>query len=310
MTFNQIEYLLALDKHRSFVKAAKKSFVSQPAMTMQIQKLEEELGVILFDRSKKPLIPTEVGTQLITQAKTVHIEVLKMKYLVSSYMGEIAGILNLAIIPTLAPYLVPRFANRFTETYPKVKLRIRETETDQMISELKSGELDVGVAVTPIEESKIVTLPLFYEPIWLLVSPQHSLSKKSKIHPSDLQPEGLFLLREGNCFRTQTLNICAQASKKVFKDFDYESASLESLKRVVIHRGGYTLIPELAKDNLSKDEENFVKPFLGQTPVREVSFVLNRDFIKKRIVEKLQEEIQLSVSLQSQLKQDEIIVNP
>ncbi len=291
MTLDQLRYIVALDSERNFVRAAEKCFITQPALTIQIQKLEEELGVVIFDRSKKPLIPTDIGQQIIEQAKFVLQETHKIKELVREYEQDLSGELKLGIIPTLAPYLVPLFINDFLNRYPYVQITIIEKQTETIIARLKNGDLDVGIFVTPWNDPGIRVKPLFYETFYVYVSPEHFLFKKKNITYANLAIDDIWLLEEGNCFRNQVINICQVSREKNKPPFRYESASIEALKKIVETRAGVTLIPELALSNIPEANLFMLRPFKKPVPVREVSLVTSRSYVKKRLIEKLEESI-------------------
>jgi len=290
MTIQQLEYLIAVDKHRHFGNAAESCFVTQPTLSAQLGKLEKGLGVILFDRSKMPVIPTEIGVQIIAQAKKVVSESKGIMELVAQLKGDISGTIKLAIIPTLAPYLLHLFIRRFLEKYPNVKLEVQEMVTEEIIRRLKNDELDLGIVVTPLEESGIVEKPMFYEKFYAYLSKNHPLLKEKEINASQVKAEDLWVLQQGHCFRDQVLNFCDQASSG-HKNFHYESGSLEGLKNMVNRYQGMTLLPELATHELSDEEKGRLRPFAGSVPTREVSIILNRSFLKQKLVELLYREI-------------------
>lgn len=290
MTIQQLEYLIAVDKHRHFGNAAESCFVTQPTLSAQLGKLEKGLGVILFDRSKMPVIPTEIGVQIIAQAKKVVSESKGIMELVAQLKGDISGTIKLAIIPTLAPYLLHLFIRRFLEKYPNVKVEVQEMVTEEIIRRLKNDELDLGIVVTPLEESGIVEKPMFYEKFYAYLSKNHPLLKEKEINARQVKAEDLWVLQQGHCFRDQVLNFCDQASSG-HKNFHYESGSLEGLKNMVNRYQGMTLLPELATHELSDEEKGRLRPFAGSVPTREVSIILNRSFLKQKLVELLYREI-------------------
>ena len=291
MTLDQLRYIVALDSERNFVRAAEKCFITQPALTLQIQKLEEELGVIIFDRSKKPLVPTDIGRPIIEQAKFILQETDKIRETVKEYRQDLSGELKLGIIPTLAPYLVPLFINDFLARYPHVEITITEKQTETIIAQLKNSELDAGVFVTPWNDPHIRLAPMFYETFYVYVSPEHPLFRKKYVSYTDLALDDIWLLEEGNCFRNQVINICRVAPQKDKPAFRYESASIEALKKIVETRAGLTLIPELALSSIPESNCFMLRSFKKPVPVREVSLVTSRSYVKKRLIEKLHEQI-------------------
>lgn len=294
MTIQQLEYIIAVDRFRHFGHAAEACFVTQPTLSAQVSKLERELDVIIFDRSKMPVIPTETGELLISQAKRVVSESKAIYETVAQLKGDTAGLLKLGIIPTLAPYLLPLFIRSFIQKYPKVKLQVQEMVTEDIIKKLKNDELDLGIVVTPLEEQGIVEKPIFYEKFYAYLSEDHNLLAKDKIRIAEVLGEDLWVLQQGHCFRDQVLALCEQ-SKSPRVNFQYESGSLEGLKNLVNRYEGVTLLPELATFDLTAEEKSRVRPFEGEQPIREVSLVLTRSYLKKRLVELLYQEITVSV---------------
>ena len=290
MTIQQLEYIIAVDKYRHFGHAAESCFVTQPTLSAQVSKLERELDVILFDRSKMPVIPTEIGTQIIDQAKRVVSESKGIMELVSQLKGDISGVIKLGIIPTLAPYLLHRFIKSFLEKYPHVKLQVEETVTEEIVRKLKNDELDLGIVATPLEEPGIVEKPMFYEKFLAYLSEYHPLLQKSKVSGKDLESDDMWMLQQGHCFRDQVLNLCNQ-SKFQRMNFHYESGSLEGLKNMVNQYRGITLLPELSTLSMDEDEKRRLRAFEGEVPMREISIVLTRSFLKKKLVELLYHEI-------------------
>ncbi|MEN2280757.1 LysR substrate-binding domain-containing protein [Algoriphagus sp. SE2] len=294
MTIQQLEYLIAVDKHRHFGHAAESCFVTQPTLSAQLSKLERDLGVILFDRSKMPVIPTEIGVQIISQAKKVVSESKGILELVANLKGDISGVIKLGIIPTLAPYLLHLFIRNFLEKYPKVKMEVQEMVTEEIIRKLKNDELDLGIAVTPLLENGIVEKPMFYEKFYAYLSKDHPLLKENLFEPEMVKQEDLWILRQGHCFRDQVINLCDQTMSGP-SNFHYESGSLEGLKNMVNKYKGVTLLPELATVDLSEEEKSRIRPFAGVPPTREVSIILNRSYLKQKLVELLYNEITDSI---------------
>jgi len=296
MTLTQIEYVLAIAEHGSFVEAAKKRYVTQPALTTQVKNLEEELGVMIFDRTKKPIIPTTIGNQIIEQAKEVVSQSRKLHDLVGEYQKVEKGDLAIGIIPTISPYLVPLFINNFGENNKEVNVSVQEEITEEIIRKLKNGQLDVGIIATPIETTGIVHIPLYYEKFYGYVSRANVNYHKATINIAELDINDIWLLKEGNCFRDQVMNICNQSKKQMFRDnFRFESHSIESLKRIVEVKNGMTLIPELSLPTISSKNKDMVKELEGITPVREISLVVTRQFLKRRIIDRLMYSIQESI---------------
>jgi len=290
MTIQQLEYLIAVDKHRHFGNAAESCFVTQPTLSAQLGKLERDLGVILFDRSKMPVIPTEIGVQIIAQAKRVLSESKGIFELVAHLKGDISGVVKLGIIPTLAPYLLHLFIRNFVEKYPKVNLVVQEMVTEEVVKKLKNDELDLGIVVTPLDETGILEKPMFYEKFYAYLSQDHPLLREEFFDPTKVKKEDFWVLQQGHCFRDQVLNLCDQTMSGP-TNFHYESGSLEGLKNMVNRYQGVTLLPELATMELSKEERGRLRPFKGTAPIREVSIILNRSFLKQKLVELLFNQI-------------------
>ncbi len=292
MTIVQLEYLVAVDTYRSFVVAAQKCFVTQPTLSMQIQKLEDTLGVKLFDRSKQPVTPTEIGIDIIYQARMVLAESEKIKEIVSDRQKELSGELRVGIIPTISPYIFPKILHGFSEKYPQVKVSVWEQTKEQIIQQLKSGTLDCGILSTPLHESSLTEIPVFYENFVAYVSKHSKLSKKKSIVTDDIDIDEIWVLNEGHCMREQVLNICQRRkSTKGFQHFEYNTGSIETLKRMVDQNNGATILPELALADLTDKQMDKVRYFKSPEPAREVSLVIQRNFLKRRMIEALKNEI-------------------
>ncbi|MDB5124921.1 MAG: DNA-binding transcriptional regulator OxyR [Mucilaginibacter sp.] len=292
MTITQLEYIVAVDTYRSFVLAAEKCFVTQPTLSMQVQKLEDTLGVKLFDRSKQPVVPTEIGIEIVTQARILLSESEKIREIITDRKKELSGELKLGIIPTVAPYILPKVLCSFIEKYPQVKLIVWEQTTEQIIQQLKSGQIDCGILSTPLREATLTEIPVFYENFVAYVSKNSKLSKKKNISPEDIDIEEIWMLNEGHCMREQVLNICQRRkATERFKHLEYNIGSVETLKRMVDQSSGATILPELALSDLSDKQLDKVRYFKAPEPAREVSIVIQRNFLKRRMIEALKNEI-------------------
>ena len=241
-----------------------------------------------------PVIPTEIGAQLIAQAKRVVSESKGIFETISQMKGDIGGMIKLGIIPTLAPYLLHLFIGKFLDKFPKVQLQVEEMVTEEVVKRLKNDELDLGIVATPLDEQGILEQPLFYEKFYAYFSKNHPLLKKQSIIADELLGSDLWVLQQGHCLRDQVLSICDQ-SKFERMNFHYESGSLEGLKNMVDRYKGVTLLPELATLNLNPEEKSRLRPFSGEQPSREVSIILTRSFLKKKLVELLYREIVESI---------------
>ncbi|MCQ6961523.1 hydrogen peroxide-inducible genes activator [Mucilaginibacter aquariorum] len=292
MTITQLEYIIAVDTYRSFVMAANKCFVTQPTLSMQVQKLEDTLGVKLFDRSHQPVIPTEIGEEIIAQARILLAESEKIKEIITDRQKELSGELKVGIIPTVSPYILPKILNGFIQKYPQVKLIVWEQTTEQIIQQLKQGTLDCGILSTPLHESTLTEIPVFYENFVAYASKNSKLYKKKTISPDDIDMEEIWVLNEGHCMREQVLNICQRRkATKGFQHFEYNTGSVETLKRMVDMNNGATILPELALAEMSDRQRDRVRYFKSPEPAREVSIVMHRNFLKRRMIEALKNEI-------------------
>ena len=291
MTLIQLEYIVAVDTYRSFVVAADKCHITQPTLSMQIQKLEEFLNVKIFDRSRQPVIPTEIGSQIIDQARLVLQENQKIKELISSQQKDIVGELKIGIIPTVAPYLLPKVISAMLEKYPELKLLIWEYTTEDIIHHLKTGVIDCGILATPLIDQNIAETPMYYENFVSYINKNSKLFKKKTIDANDLEDENIWLLNEGHCMRTQVLNICRSTKNNRLQSLTYNTGSVETLIRMVDVNNGATLLPELAIKELNSKQLNKIRYFKSPEPVREISLVTHKNFVKKRMLNTLREEI-------------------
>ncbi|MCB0704153.1 MAG: hydrogen peroxide-inducible genes activator [Saprospiraceae bacterium] len=283
MNLHQLEYLLAIDTHRHFERAAKDCHVTQPTLSMMIRKLEQELDVVLFDRSKHPTIPTPIGVKLINQARVILEEVTKFREIGLEAKNVLSGELNLGVIPTLAPYLIPRFLKPFLDAYPNIFLRIYENTTTNLIDLLKKGQIDAALLVTPLNDKSIIEHPLFYEEFFVYST---SSFNKRYLFPKDINPEELWLLEEGHCFRSQILNLC-ELQKASNARMEYYAGSLETLIQIVRQHKGTTILPELSTYNLLPEDLKKLVRFAPPAPIREVSMVQHRNQLKKRLIDPL-----------------------
>ncbi|MDX2247911.1 MAG: LysR substrate-binding domain-containing protein [Bacteroidia bacterium] len=289
MTLQQLEYIVALDDHRHFVKASEQCFVSQPNLTMQVKKLEDEIGVKIFDREKKPVQPTEVGREIISRARQILRETRQLKEFVEYEKDSIEGEFKMGIIPTLAPYLLPYFLPVFMKAHPRVHLKIQELQTSQIVSKIENGMIDLGILVTPLKETSIREIPVFYEPFLLYLPENHRLLEQKLLIAEDLDPSEVLVLDEGHCFRAQALSICSHIQKGSSIGFDYQSGSIEALKNLVRKGVGFTLVPELSV--MDEPVSTHVRRFAEPEPVREVSIVVHNNFIKEAVINRLRDTI-------------------
>ena len=292
MTIVQLEYVLAVDTQRNFARAAEKCFVSQPTLSMQLQKLEEELGEKLFDRSKQPVIPTERGRKVIVQARNVLREFKKIPEIIQESKMEIIGELRLGIIPTVAPYLLPLFITDFLSAYPEVNLVIEELVTDEILKRLANDSVDAGIASTPLQEPSVSEIPLYYEPVVAYISAAHHLYAREQVSLKDLQTNDLWTLGEGHCFRSQVVNLCQKGgAQKQTGNLEYQNGSMEFLARLAEITGKMTLLPEMATYDWSEERKQGVRPIEDPAPVREISLIVQRNHAKQYMLDLLKQMI-------------------
>ena len=286
MNLQQLEYIVALDIYRNHAKAAEHCHVTQPTLSMMVKKLEGELGVRIFDKGQ-PLKPSPSGEIIVSRARQILQEIRNLKEFIRDEKDSIHGEFRLGVIPTLAPYLLPRFLNEFLENNPGTSFTVMEMQTEDIVKNLKTGRLDVGILVTPLDNKEIREIPVFYEPILLYTSQNLKYYDQEKVNLKSLSTENLLLLEEGHCFRGQVMNLCPAKGKRSHHQLNYQSGSFETLKAMVDNNYGYTLIPEMAVDTKRKQ----VKHFTGPEPVREVSLAVHYGFVKEMLLIKLREAI-------------------
>lgn len=291
MTITQLQYVLAVAEHKNFTLAAEKCFVTQPTLSMQIQKVEEELDIIIFDRSKKPIQLTEVGQKIVAQAKNIVNEADRIKDIVDQQKGFIGGEFRLGIIPTVMPTLLPMFLNNFIKKYPKVKLIIEELNTTEIVTKLKNGHLDAAIAATPLEEEKIKEIVLYYEPFMVYVPKEHPKFNKSELEINDLNIDEILLLQDGHCFRDGILNLCKNNGVNAESKFQIESGSFETLIKLADEGLGITLLPYLHTLDLKDADKLKLKHFIEPKPAREISLLFPKNELKIHIIEALRTTI-------------------
>ncbi|PHS09482.1 MAG: DNA-binding transcriptional regulator OxyR [Kordia sp.] len=291
MTITQLNYVLAVAEHQNFTKAAEHSFVTQPTLSMQIQKLEDELSVKIFDRSKKPIELTEVGKKIVAQAKNIVNESDRITDIIDQEKGFIGGEYRIGIIPTIMPTLLPMFLKTFIQNYPKVQLKIKELTTPEIIKQLNDGQLDAALAATPLDDDNLIERPLYYEPFVGYIPENHRLSDHKNIAVADLSLDDILLLEDGHCFRDGIINLCSASKNSTPKKFQLESGSFETLTKLANEGLGMTLLPYLhSKQLIHADEEN-LKHFNDPKPAREVSLLYHKNELKIQITNALKETI-------------------
>jgi LysR family transcriptional regulator, hydrogen peroxide-inducible genes activator len=292
MTLTQLSYIVAVANHGSFGLAARKCHVTQPTLSMQIQKLEDLLGVIIFDRSKQPVVPTAIGARLIEQARIILRESDRLQEIVRTESGQIQGAFRLGIIPTIAPYLLPLFLQKFIDHYPSVHLTVEELETAVIVQRLKEDTLDAGILATPLHDNGILENKLYDEPFFVCLSQKDPLAQKKELQEKDLPVERILLLNEGNCLRDQMINLCQFKARTPKQDqrLHFESGSLTTLIRLVEQGSGFTIVPWLALDTVPTGS-CVTRPFARPQPVREISLIVHRSYVKHNILEALRKEV-------------------
>lgn len=291
MTITQLLYVLAVAEHKNFTLAAEKSFVTQPTLSMQIQKLEDELGVLLFDRTTKPIQPTEVGMVIIKQAQRIVDEADRIKDLIDQQKGFIGGEFKLGIIPTITPTLLPMFLKNFINTHKKVNLIIEEYTTEEIIVRLRNGHLDAAIVATPLVEADLVENVLYYEPFVGYMPKEFREAGQTELAPDTLDLKELLLLQDGHCFRDGILNICQSKQVTDDKAFKLESGSFETLIRLANEGLGYTLLPYLHTLELKEADQVNLIQFKNPKPAREVSLIYSKNELKIQIINALKETI-------------------
>ncbi len=280
MTIQQLEYIIAVNKYRHFVTASEKCGVKQPTLSMMIQKLETELDVTIFDRSKHPIEPTAIGVRIIEQAESSIRELRKVKELVVAETESLLGPLTIGVIPTLAPYLVPQFIKIFRSMFSEVNLTMTEMNTATLIEALKKESLDMFIAATPLENEDLYEIPLYYERFIAYFSPEHPF-RDIPLSANNMPQENLWVLEEGHCLRDQLFNFCKSTLPY---NQSFEAGSIDTLVRIVDTNGGYSVIPELHMSFLSEEQQKNVREITETPAIREISIVIKKNFIKERMI--------------------------
>lgn len=311
MTLVQLRYIVAVDTYRHFATAAEKSFVTQPTLSMQIHKLEEALDVLIFDRSKQPVEPTEIGKKIIHQARLILQEADRIQEMIHADKGMVTGEFKLGIIPTVSTNLLPRFLQSFMERYPDVHLQVEELQTEDIVSRLRKDQLDAGLVATPLKENGILEKPLYYEPFMAYVPEGHRLEKEEFVLTSELNVDDMLLLKSGHCFRNSVLNLCKRAFGGNGSDnerrVDLQSGNFETLIQLSKQGFGMTLIPYLTAVDMKKSERKFIKPIDKPRPSREISLIYSRAQLKLIIIEKLAEVILSSIPARLKKAGEEVV---
>lgn len=280
MTIHQLEYIVALNRQRHFVKAAEECGVAQPTLSAMIRKLEEELEIVIFDRDKHPIEPTPIGERIIRQAERTLEEMNKINEMVHSEVEALSGSLRIGVIPTVAPYLIPSFISTFKENYPQIELAITEMRTAMILQQLKHSLIDMAILSTPIDNQDFLEIPLYYEKYVAYFSPAYNKNKIS-LKATEMPTEQLWVLQEGHCARTQIFNFCHSEN---IHNSTYEAGSIDTLIKIVDKNGGYTVIPELHTQFLSSKQMKNIREITSPPAIREISIIIRKDYIKERMI--------------------------
>ena len=284
MTIVQMQYILAVARWGSFTMAAEKCFVTQPTLSMQIQKLEEQLDVQIFDRNKKPVAVTPIGSKIVEQASIVIGEAMRIKDIIDSEKNSVSGDFRLGIIPTVMPTLLPLFLRTYMKKYPKVTLHVEEIQTPNMLEALKDGMIDAGIAATPLQEPDIIEHPLYLEPMVAFVDENSDLYRKKKVTPEDISRQQLLLLENGHCFRNSVLNLCQDAKKTTAEQkFRLSSGNFETLVGLSKDGFGTTVLPYLNTLSLRSEDTRFIREFTAPVPSREISLIHSSSQLRMQV---------------------------
>lgn len=293
MSLTQLEYIVAVAREKNFRKAAKTCFVTQPTLSAQIQKYEDVLGVLIFDRSKNPIIPTRIGEEIIHQAKIVLKEVREIQEIISRDKGVVKGEVRIGVIPTISPYLLPLFLNSLYKKYPDLELNILEKTTPECLLALNNEEIDVAILATPENQKAYYQEMLYKENLDLYINLNHPFAKKNKVKVGELKSNEIWLLEEGHCLRDEILSVCRfrSAPKSLPHNLNLKIGSLESIRYLVSENFGYTLLPHSATMKLSKEEQKQIRPLYDPVPFRTVNLTYSRVHVKKAAIAALKEMI-------------------
>ncbi len=290
MNIQQIQYVLAVAENKHFEQAAEKCFITQSTLSTMISKFEDEINIKIFDRKKKPVSVTAEGQVIIEQLKIIWKDIEQFTELTKEIKGEVKGTLTISVIPTVAPFLLPLFLQNFAAKFPELIIKVKEQTTGEIIRQIKSRELDIGIISIPVQDKDILELKLYDEPFVFYDAKNKNASKKS-IDKIDLS--NLCLLEEGHCMRTQVVKLCEIHNKEFASklNFEYKAGSIDSLLRFVKANKATTLLPYLSVVDLSDEEKSLISNFVAPIPYRTIGLVTHRHFVKKKILEMLQKEI-------------------
>ncbi len=281
MNLRDLKYIVEVDAEKHFAKAAQKCFVSQPALSMQIKKLEDEIGVQIFERGNNDILTTEVGKKIIQKAQKILFEASEMKKIAENFKDPFAGEFRIGAFPTLSPYLFPKITQKISKKFLKLKLLLIEEKTDELIKKLQNGELDASFIAMPILGNDFESEKIFEEPFLLAVPKNHELSKKKKITKADLHGKSLMLLEEGHCLRNQALEACS--TLEAFEKEDFRATSLETLRQMVIAGVGITLMPRISKQK--EDKISYIE--IINAPRRTIGLCWRKGYVKKGLIKEI-----------------------
>lgn len=290
MNLQQLEYIIAVDRTKSFSLAAEQCFITQATLSTMVKRLEEELGVVLFDRKSSPVMTTDYGKAVVELARQAISGVARIREITGQRKGSVNGVLRVGIIPTIANSVLPLMLPSLISKYPKLKLEIREITTQSILKQLRSGEIDAGVLSTPVTgDEEYEQQVLYYEALFVYGTP--ILKKKKYILPKELVNEKIWLLEEGHCLRDQFINLCSLRKKNLNDQFKFDSNSFDTLLNMADQFGGLTVVPELYVKSMSKEKRGKIYQFVAPYPVREVSMLVHRPHVKTHLVDVLASEI-------------------
>lgn len=291
MTIIQLEYLLAVANCGSFSAAAEKCFVTQPSLSMQIKNLEEELGIVLLDRTRKPVVPTNAGEAVLRQARETVKAFEAIREIVANLKNDVSGTLRLGIIPTIAPYLLHRLIPDFTKKYPKVDLMIREMKSRDIIHALRHDMLDAAIMSGGTIPDDIQEADLFNDRFFVYVSPDHPLRQRNNIRIEDIDPRRMLLLSEGNCLRDQILELCLPR-KNTTRQYAFDCDSIETLMRIVDSTpNSFTVVPEMVTEFIEEPHRSQLKTLAKGAVSRKISIAVRRTYAKSSLIAALKESI-------------------
>lgn len=296
MNIQQFQYILAVAEYKHFELAAEKCFITQSTLSTMISKFEDEIGIQIFDRKKKPVQLTNEGILIIEQLKTITNNIDQLQELVKEVRGEVKGNFTVSVIPTVAPFLLPLFLQEFAAKFPSLNIKVKEETTSEIIKKLKSRELDIGILSTPLDDKDLIEIKLYDEP-FVFFDASEVVNKS--ISMKKIKMKNLYLMEEGHCMRTQVLQLCDLSKKHVGTklNFEYTAGSIDSLLRFVKANKATTLLPFLSVIDFSETEKMHLSQFSSPVPYRTIGLVVHRHFVKKKLLEILQKDIMNNISL-------------